>query len=404
MLFPSLILCGLVASEVMSRPLASAFIPEIDTTGFLNPSISYSAGGHAICVGGLVPIEVSTSSAVKLQLPDQINQFASAQLLVDAQALNSTTASELAAHTTSTTQAFNISSRLCYPQIQADLKRATTVQFLTHGIGFSKTYWDFAAPDNSYIDAAALAGKVTFSYDRLGIDKSTRPDPIQIVQGPTEIAVAHTLITLLRSGELAGTSFKNIIGVGHSYGSAISTSIAVSYPSDFDAVVLTGFATSKPGIGRFGSALNLIPASSSPSGRFPDLADGYLLPSTLSGVQYAFFNFPYLQTDILLQAFATIQTTTWGELLTMASLGGLALQFTKPVFVVDGESDVPFCDGNCSYPVNVPAETLKEAFPNADRNASSTLVLPRSAHGLNLGTTAPVLFSHIQVFISETGL
>ena len=88
----------------------------------------------------------------------------------------------------------------------------------------------------------------------------------------------------------------------------------------------------------------------------------------------------------------------------MATLGLPAPQFTGPVFVVDGESDVAFCDGNCSYPVDIPAQTLKKIFPNADKSASSSIVLPGAAHGLNLGKTAPDVFAHAQAFITKSKL
>jgi pimeloyl-ACP methyl ester carboxylesterase len=391
-------LLGLAAAAV-------AGTADIDTTGFLNPRISYSTGGHAICINGVVPVEISTTANVQLHLPALVDQLQATQLLLSLNSINSSTVSQLTGSANSITQVFNISSQLCYPQHRSSYQNVTTVQFLTHGLAFSKSYWDFAAPSNSYIDSAALAGRVTFSYDRLGVGESAKPDPIKIVQGPAEISIAHGLITLLRDGKLAGTSFSKVIGVGHSYGSRLTTSIAGTYPSDLDAVVVTGFSGSNiTGATQFLSSLNLIPASCSPSGRFPGLTDGYLLPSTLYGLQYAFFHYPNFNPHILSQSFATIQTTTWGELLTMATVGKPATQFTGPVYVVNGEFDLDFCDGNCYYQGDISSETLTVKFPGAKTGLSGSFTLPGAGHGLNLAANAPVAFAQIQEFISRTGL
>jgi hypothetical protein len=154
--------------------LAAAAVAEtadIDTAGFLNPSITYSTGGHAICINGFVPVRVSTTSNILLHLPASVDQLEATQLLLSLNSINSSTFSQLTGSGNSITQDFNISSRLCYPRTRSGYQNTTTVQFLTHGIAFSKSYWDFGAPSNSYIDSAALAGRVTFSYDRLGVGK-----------------------------------------------------------------------------------------------------------------------------------------------------------------------------------------------------------------------------------------
>jgi pimeloyl-ACP methyl ester carboxylesterase len=408
-----IVLVAGVAAIAGASPISTPQI-DIEASGFINPSISYSTGGHAVCIGGLLPVQVSGASNVQLNLSQSIDQSYSTQLLLSLNSVNSSTADQLTRSTHEINQTFNISSKLCYPRTvidakneSADLNDITTVQFLTHGIAFDSTHWDFAAPNNSYVDVAALANRATFLYDRLGVGKSAQPDPIQIVQGPTEIALAHSLIRMLRSQSLLGMSpFKHVIGVGHSYGSALTTSIASQYPEDLDAVVVTGFSSSNiTGATQFASSLNLLPASSSPSKRFsPDLADGYLLPTTQYGVQYSFFHYPNFESSVLAQAFATIQTTTWGEQLTMGTVGHVADNFTGPVYVINGQYDLFFCDADCSYPADVSAETLSDVFPKADVKTSDSLVFPATGHGINLGSNAVDAFSQIQDFITKTGL
>jgi pimeloyl-ACP methyl ester carboxylesterase len=259
----------------------------------------------------------------------------------------------------------------------------------------------FAAPSNSYIDSAAQAGQVTFSYDRLGVGESSHPDPIQIVQGPAHVSVAHALVGLLRNGELSATKFSNVFGVGHSYGSAVTTTVAGTYPSDFDALVLTGFSDNTNGAPQFWAAQNLIPASTDLSQRFVGLEDGYLLGSTIYGLQYAFFHFPGFEIPILSQAFANGQTTTWGEQFTMEALGHPAESYTGPVFVVNGMQDLVFCEGNCNLPSNIALSTLRNVFPAANATKSGAFLLPNSGHGLNRAANAPLAFDKIQSFILQ---
>lgn len=56
---------------------------------------------------------------------------------------------------------WDINAMLCYPKGQSI--NDTTVQILTHGIGFGKSYWNFMSEKYSYVDAAAEAGYATFS-------------------------------------------------------------------------------------------------------------------------------------------------------------------------------------------------------------------------------------------------
>lgn len=359
----------------------------------------YSSGGHAVCVSGLVPVQAATNHNLHLDLPDNITNTQAIDLILGLNTANSSLASLVSSPAQQIGGSFNISAQICYP---ASSSNTSVIQFLTHGVAFSKTYWDFAAPDNSYIDSAALAGHATFSYDRLGIGESSHPDPIQIVQGPLQIAIAQTLVQSLRNGAFADVRFRRVIGVGHSYGSALTASVASQNPSAFDAVVLTGFSDNTTGGIQFAASLNLQVAASSPSQRFPGEATGYLLPSTEYGVQYSFFRSPNFEDSILAQSFATVQTTTLGEQFSMSTVGAAAPNFTGPVLIVDGENDLFFCDGDCRYPSDIPTGSLHSMFPKAS-NLSSTFILPSSGHGVNLAANAPLAFDHIRDFIGALG-
>lgn len=147
---------------------------------------------------------------------------------------------------------------------------ATTILFLIHGVGFDRSYWN-VAPNYSYVDYAAEQGYTTFFYDRLGTGLSDHPDPIQTVQVELQVAIAHELVQLLRTGGISNLTFEHVVGLGHSFGSIQTVGLTSQYPDDLDAAVLTGFSTSTSGQAIFFSALDLTIASQNQPLRFSGL-------------------------------------------------------------------------------------------------------------------------------------
>lgn len=134
--------------------------PNLDTSGFQLPTVTNSLGGSAICVSGLVALNISTNVNTQLDLPANVSQTQAVDLVLGLNTANSSLAASVSEDSPDVVdRTFNISARLCYPVAR---QNQTTVQFLTHGIAFSKTYWDFALPNNSYIETAAKAGRATF--------------------------------------------------------------------------------------------------------------------------------------------------------------------------------------------------------------------------------------------------
>lgn len=214
------------------------------------------------------------------------------------------------------------------------------------------------------------------------------------------MVVAEQLVRLLRQGRLGNNTFSRVIGVGHSYGSLITTSVAASSPGTFDAVVATGFSTNRTGGTQFTSALNLQPANLYAPGRFRNLPSSYLVPSTKYGVQYSFFRAPNFEQSVLNKSFDAVETTTLGESFTRSAFASKATNFTGPVLIANGARDLDFCDGDCLYPKDISAETLETFFPNASKQSTS-YNLPGGGHGMNLATNAPLAFAKIQEFISS---
>jgi pimeloyl-ACP methyl ester carboxylesterase len=220
------------------------------------------------------------------------------------------------------------------------------------------------------------------------------------VQAPLEVAIAHSLITLLRSGSLASTTFSHVIGVGHSLGSELTNGITAQYPSDLDAAVLTGFSVDIFGQSNFFAALNLAIAGENQPARFGSLPNGYLVSDTVAGNQFTFFRAPNFDPCVLDAAEASKQTLTIGELFTNPEFVAPAPKFTGPIDVLNGENDLPFCQSNCLLPQNQAALVKGVLYPNA-KNSSTYYIGKGAGHGLNLHYVAPDAYQQIFKFIKE---
>lgn len=183
----------------------------------------------------------------------------------------------------------------------------------------SQSYWDVAA-GYSYVDAAAASGYTTFSYDRLGVGSSFRPkDANAVVQAPLQLSIAHSLIQMLRNGTFGHTSYSQVIGVGHSFGSAVTQGVTNSYPEDLDAAVLTGFTMDSTGIPTFTTSLDLTIANENDAFRFAGVPDSYLVANNAIGNQFSFFKARGFPPSTLSIAEASKQTVTLGELISLST-------------------------------------------------------------------------------------
>lgn len=286
----------LAAGSIHAFPLQSRKLSDLPTSlisdsGLQNAVLSLSSGGHAICVQGHVSVFASTIMNQKILIDDFSNQTVVTETAVEFVQVNSTLPARVLGGKASVSGNFSINAKICYPLTWTDQNTSTTIQFLIHGIAFDKSYWDFAE-GYSYVDAAASAGYATFSYDRLGIGASEHPDPLQIVQAPLEVEIAHSLIQSLRSGAFGKTTYTNLVGVGHSFGSIQSQSITADYPQDLDAVVLTGFSTNNAAMPATFVAFNPAIANENQPPRFSDLPNGYWVTDTSISNQLTFLRAP----------------------------------------------------------------------------------------------------------------
>ncbi|KAF2132307.1 alpha/beta-hydrolase [Dothidotthia symphoricarpi CBS 119687] len=137
---------------------------------------------------------------------------------------------------------YEISAQHCTP----DSGSSDTVQVLSHGIGFDKTYWDldYNNYNYSYVNNALAAGYSTLAIDRLGVGNSSHGDPFNEIQAQAEVEALNAVTTKLRNGEIPqiGHSYEKVVHVGHSFGSVQSYWLSALYPNNTDGVILTGYS------------------------------------------------------------------------------------------------------------------------------------------------------------------
>jgi pimeloyl-ACP methyl ester carboxylesterase len=388
---------SLAAAQSMSMPGGAipAGLETPDTSGFLYATVQPSRGGGAICVSGIVPVTAQAQNVMfNFDIPTNQSQVTDTFLELITQ--GSPFSSSIMSGKTTVSGSYNISSTLCMPANGSIPQR---VQLLTHGIGFDRYYWDFAQ-GYSYVDYAINNGYATFSYDRLGVGESSTPDAIKVVQGPLEVSIANSLGTLLRSSKFASTNFTTVIGVGHSFGSAITQGVTAMHPSTFDAAILTGFSTNQTAVAPFVTALNLEIAALNQPYRFSSLSNGYLVAATTTSTQYAFLRSPNFSPLIASAANAQKGSVTFGELFTQAAIASPAFNYTKPIAIVNGASDLPFCFGNCTFPVDLAKRAIGELYPAS--RVRDTFLLDSVGHGVNLHYTADQAFAFIHHFLSTS--
>ncbi|KAB2571331.1 hypothetical protein BFW01_g4345 [Lasiodiplodia theobromae] len=336
---------------------------------------------------------------------------------------------------------YNLSTQYCWDDQTTSDK--PTLQILTHGIGFDKTYWDLSFHDfnYSYVNAALDAGFATLSYDRLGIGQSQHGDPLNEIQTNIEVAALRALTEQVRNGSFpnVNTTYDSVVHVGHSYGSIQSYILAARYPSLTNGLVLTGFALNSSFNAFFLAGGNFQQASINAPLRFgspslaatvedflfessplydwvspidltalpapQDLPDGYITPANSGANQYQFLLPPFFDVDILALAERTKQPVAVGELLTLASAPAQN-NFDGPVLVFTGDADLPFCGGDCletgGAAPSIPAQ-VQRSFPNVASEDFLAYIQPNTGHGLTTHYNATAGYHVISDWLRDHG-
>ena len=410
----------MVASISISPSAMAGLRPSPPT--FYNNTIfssntTFSNGNAANCVTANVPVSISTTG-INLLLSEPANQSVATGLIQQLYQLDSTIFATVNGGQSTIQGIFQIDTTLCHPANSFNNGAVDTVQILTHGIGLDKSYWDIA-PGYSYVNAAATAGYATLAYNRLGVGNSDHPDPINVVQSFTDVEILHGLTQLLRTGSLGSGPFKNIIAVGHSYGSIVGLAQTAKYPTDVDGVVLTSFVDQLVYLPQTIVANNPAIANINNPSKFGRLSNGYLVHETPISVQLPFFRFPYfdphsrpfapyypnnksLTRSVFANQYAAKQTYSVGQQFTLPGIYSPAGAFKGPVDVVIGQYDFPFCLAACDTPTDQAAATISALYPAA-AIGSQHFIVPDCGHYINAHYAATSEFTQINAFLKANG-
>ena len=275
---------------LLTAAINAAYSPNCTANLTTNASTSVTTG-NSICFTEYVQVSVKSNN-IKLHLDEPTNQTVATANVQQLLQNNSDLFARVNGGPNIITGKFTIYGKLCFPDNPEAAEKVQTLQFLTHGDTLDSTYWEIA-PGYSYIEAATAAGYATFSYDRIGVGRSEHPDPNQVVQGPIQVEIAHALVTVLRDGKISPfSSFKKVIGVGHSGGSTVTNGVTTKYPQDFDAVILTGTSTSAAFVNTALASFDLTIANTDPSRKFSRLSNGYLVQPLQQSIQFPYYRWP----------------------------------------------------------------------------------------------------------------
>lgn len=411
-----------VSSSVSSTLSASSAAPSptgaINSTVLFNQTANYTSStvaGNRTCWTFVQNVTASANNLV-LDVDEPVNQ----QAMLAQSYINAQETAPFFVPTSNGTCLINgtyeIYFQYCEPTAGAT---KPSVLHTIHGLVGTAGYWDASPGGNetySFVQAVTDAGYAVLSYDRLGVGNSSKPDGIQIVQLPLQVALALEITSGLRTNTLGlNRTFSSVVGVGHSFGSAILVGASGAEPTAFDGLVLTGFAanatvTPLKSLLTFQNTIANTLANTTTAGESGDwagLPNSYLVTASQSGDQLGFFSYPNYTQEAIDSFTATKGTYTLGELLSQDASSSSPSNYTNPLQVVTGDHDAPFCGGNCyDVPANVSSQldSVFLAFPSLNATNFNTYVVPGTAHAINFHPTAPVAYAEIIAFLAKYNL
>lgn len=290
------------------------------------------------------------------------------------------------------------------------------------------------------IDANAAVdqyGYCTLAIDRLGIGNSSHGEPKNEIQAFLEVQALAAVSSMLRQGTLPEVqhAFDKVIHVGHSFGSAQTYALVDMYPDISDGIVLTGFSMNSSFVGYFTAGNDLQQAylnqptrfgnSSSMSNiqqvlqdlalsdyfAYPNSASnlglnypaGYLVNSNVNALQYLFLKPGFFDTEIAYYGEQGKQPVTVGEVLTLGS-APMMNAYKGPVMVITGDSDLPYCGGDCLNTGGVGDSVVAPIAMNFPSTQVDIVIQPNTGHGINFHYNATGAYNAINGFFSSHGL
>ncbi|KAK4070661.1 hypothetical protein Trihar35433_5128 [Trichoderma harzianum] len=387
----------------------------------LLPGISVSANAcverpHGYCKQLDIPLPITADTAI-FDIPRVDNDIeAVSWAIYDATRTTIHGPGNIIKNTT-TSETFNIHAQLCVPKSTKNGKH-NILQIATHGVHYDSRYWDseYKPENHSYVEAALKAGYSIFTYDRLGVGQSDKPDAYDVVQAPVELEILRQLTLMARNGslyEFAGhakpsiPSFKSlaaphkVVHIGHSFGSFLTSAFIARYGPLTDGAIITGylFTDQLASAGSTSFSVEYAATGNPPFNR----SSGYVVAQR-DGIQNIFFggNPKTAFTPELLDYGISIkQPVPIGEFASAFSLlGNPGPSFRAPVQFLLPELDFYICRGDCRGLANM--TELNATYPHATK--IEVALQPNTGHALPLHNNATAGFQLIFDFFSRNGL
>lgn len=269
-----------------------------------------------------------------------------------------------------------------------------TVQLLVSGLTYDHNYWDLPYQPRlySYVRAAANAGYATFNIDRIGVGQSDRP-PADLVTVASQAYTVHQVVQALRRGAVGGTSFRKVIGVGHSLGAAILICETATY-SDVDGLILADYMHQANVAQQVAIGATMYPAQQDP--RFTSaMPAGYV--TTKPGTRgTSFYHQGFVDQAVVNLDESLKQTATAGERssLNLARDPQFSRSIRVPVLLVVGEQDALACSSAVGLScANGPAIMAREQASFSPQACLTAMLLPNAGHDTNLHLNARQWFA-----------
>ncbi|PSR80258.1 hypothetical protein BD289DRAFT_485091 [Coniella lustricola] len=245
-------------------------------------------------------------------------------------------------------QLFTVNAQLCL--LSENAEKRNILQIATHGNAWDRRYWDAEVNpgEYSYVNASLNQGYSVLTFDRIGTGASEKPDAYDIVQSPVEVEILKGLTQLAHSGQLLHSAkllslngnksaFYNhqpskIVHIGHSYGSALVTSMLAKYGNISDGAILTGVLLN--------TQLNMVNvahfnhdfAREQDPIRFADYGSGYFVLTSKADLQKVYYHKGGFESALLNYTDHIKQPETVGDYSSeMVFMPVPALNFTGPV-------------------------------------------------------------------------
>jgi pimeloyl-ACP methyl ester carboxylesterase len=292
-----------------------------------------------------------------------------------------------------------LAGTLCHPQQGSGAVR--TIDILVHGGMYNREYWNWPVDPqvHSFVQRTVDSGRAAFFYDRFGAGQSTRPADGRDANFKADVYALHQVIQWLRG------QYAEVNVIGHSLGSVVAVDEAGRY-NDADRLVITGL-THGHGLGFLTLPAVIWTAFLDPqfAGDIRLRDGGYV--TTQPGKRRDLFYSSTASSAVVAydeghkDVMTLSQTSQAIAALTQLPLLNRSTAVTRPVLLVNGTLDAPFCGVDVSCASDLTLYAAEMPYYIGARSFTAR-VIPETGHNLPLHPSAPDSFRIIDDWLRAT--